>query len=85
MTGIVNINGAKSPEFLALCDKLYQTYDPDELTKVTREAVKQAAEDALVVPLFMAPFVSVMQPNVHDDSHTAHDVVWNIQYTWIEK
>jgi ABC-type transport system substrate-binding protein len=85
MTGIVNINGAKSPEFLALCDKLYQTYDSNELTKITKEAVKQAEEDALVVPLFLSPFVSVMQPNVHDDSHTAHDVVWNIQYSWIEK
>jgi peptide/nickel transport system substrate-binding protein len=85
MTGIVNINGAKSPEFLALCDKLYQTYDTDELTKVTKEAVKQAEEDALVMPLFRQPWSSVLQPNVHDDSHTAHDVVWNTHLSWIEK
>ncbi len=85
MTGILSINGAKSPEFLALCDKIYQTYDPDELTKVTKEAVKQVAEDALIVPLLKTPWASVMQPGVHDDSSTAHNVVWNLYDTWMEK
>jgi peptide/nickel transport system substrate-binding protein len=85
MTGILSINGAKSPEFLALCDKLYQTYDPNELTKVTKEAVKQVAEDALVIPLLKTPWATVMAKNVHDDSSTAHNVVWNLQDSWIEK
>lgn len=85
MTGIVAINGAKSPEFLALCDKIYKTFDSTELTKVTKEAVKQASEDALVIPLLRTPWASVMQPNVYDDSMTAHYVVWNLFETWIKK
>jgi peptide/nickel transport system substrate-binding protein len=85
MTGILSINGAKSPEFLALCEQIYNTYDPNELTKVTQEAVKQVSEDALVVPLLKTPWASVMQPNVHDDSNTAHNVVWNINQSWIEQ
>jgi peptide/nickel transport system substrate-binding protein len=85
MTGIVAINGAKSPEYLALCDKIYKTFDPAALTAVTKDAVKQASEDALVVPLIRTPWVSVMQQNVHDDSMTAHYVVWNLFKSWIEK
>jgi ABC-type transport system substrate-binding protein len=85
MTGILSINGAKSPEFLALCEKAYNTFDPAELTEVTKEAVKQASEDALVVPLLRTPWVSVMQKNVHDDSMLAHYNVWNLYNTWMEK
>ncbi|OGO32208.1 MAG: hypothetical protein A2Z29_00220 [Chloroflexi bacterium RBG_16_56_11] len=85
MTGILSINGAKSPEFLALCDKLYNTFDSAELTKVTKQSVKQVSEDALVVPLLKTPWASVMAPGVHDDSSTAHNVVWNLNNSWIEK
>jgi peptide/nickel transport system substrate-binding protein len=85
MTGIISINGAKSPQFLALCDKLLTTFDPVELKKVTQETVKQASEDALAVPLYRAAYQTVMQKNVHSDNILITYVVWNLWKDWIGK
>lgn len=85
MTGILSINGAKSAEFFALCDEIYNTYDTEELTRVTQEAVRQVSEDAMVIPLLRTPWATVMQPYVHDDSSTAHNVVWNLHLSWMEQ
>lgn len=83
MTGILGYS--KSPEFLALCDELYQAFDSDEMTRITKEAVKQAAEDAMMVPLFRQPWATIMKTTVHDDNSVIHNVVWNNHLSWMEQ
>ena len=83
MTGILGIS--KSPEFLALCDELYQAFDNDELTRITKEAVKQAAEDAMMVPLVRIPWATIMKQTVYDDNSVIHNVVWNNHLSWMEQ
>ncbi len=85
MTGILAITGAKSSDFLADCNKMYNSFDPTQLATATKAAAKQAEEDALLVPLLKVPWISVMQNNVHDDSNTIHNVVWNLNESWISK
>jgi ABC-type transport system substrate-binding protein len=84
MTGILGINGAKSPEFLSLIDKALQTYNPADMTKVTQEVVKQASEDVLVVPLFRVPYGTSMQTWVHSDYDLQHGVVWYCWDDWMD-
>jgi peptide/nickel transport system substrate-binding protein len=85
MTGILGINGAKSPEFLGLIEKALQTFDTTQLTAVTEQIVKQASSDALIVPLFRAPYGSAMQKYVHSDYELQHGVVWYCYKDWMEK
>lgn len=85
VSGITSTNGAKSAAFLADCEKLYQIFDADELAAATKAAINQASEDAICVPLFMAPFMSVMSSKVHDDGNAIHGTIWNLYKTWIEK
>jgi peptide/nickel transport system substrate-binding protein len=86
MTGILAINGAKTPEFLALCEKAYTTFNDADLTTVTQQMVKQISDDALVVPLYKAPYGTVLQPYVHSMyENEYHGVVWWPYLDWMEK
>jgi len=76
---------AKTPEFLDLCNKALKTYEPTALRKVLQQAVKQAGEDAMVIPLWRAAQAGVMQPAVHTDFPKIHSVTWWSHQDWMEK
>jgi len=76
---------AKSPEYLALCDKALHTYDDAEYIKVIKEIVKQAGEDAMIIPLYRSAAVAVMQPYVHSDYFIIHGVIWTSYDDWMEE
>jgi len=76
----------KSPEFLALCDEaLDPSYaDAFEAMDIIRDAVEQAGEDAMVIPLWRDLSVAVMQSYVHSDYYMIHGVIWTPYDTWME-
>jgi ABC-type transport system substrate-binding protein len=76
---------AKSPEFLALCDKALKTYEQPALNKVLQQAVKQAGDDAMVIPLWRAGQASVSHPWVHSDYPKIHSIVWYSHQDWLSK
>jgi peptide/nickel transport system substrate-binding protein len=77
----------KSPEFLALCnealDPKYQS--PADAMPTIRKAIKQAGEDAMIVPLYRNAQVSIFQPYVHTNYFKIHQVTWNVFEDWMEK
>ena len=75
----------KLQEFLALCEKALKTYDQPALKKAMQQAVKQAAVDAMVVPLFRSAQAHVMQPYVHSDYMKIHTITWDVSKDWTEK
>jgi peptide/nickel transport system substrate-binding protein len=83
MTG----NIYKSPEYLALCEEaLGPDYaDAFEAMDTIREAVEQAGEDAMIIPLWRDVSVAVMQPYVHSDYYMIHGVIWTPYDTWMEE
>ncbi len=75
----------KSPEYLALCDKALHTYDEAGATRALRQVVKQAGEDAMIVPLVRSVQAAVMQPYVHSDYMKIHRQTGNVVYRdWME-
>ncbi len=76
----------KSPEYLALCtEALDPPYaDAFEAMDKIKEAVEQAGEDAMIVPLWRDWSVAVMQPYVHSDYFMIHGVIWTPYDTWME-
>jgi len=82
MTG----NIYKSPEYLALCDEALdpQYADAFEAMDTIRDAVMQAGEDAMIIPLWRDLSVAVMQSYVHSDYFMIHGVIWTPYDTWME-
>jgi len=82
MTG----NIYKSPEYLALCeDALGPEYaDAFEAMDTIQDAVMQAGEDAMIIPLWRDLSVAVMQPYVHSDYFMIHGVIWTPYDTWMD-
>jgi peptide/nickel transport system substrate-binding protein len=78
-------NPAKSPEYLALCEKALKTYDAAGLKSVLKQAVKQGSDDAMVVPLFRSGQAVVLQPHVHTDYIKIHSVTWFSYQDWMER
>ena len=76
---------AKSPEFLALVDKALKTYEQQAMNKALQAAVRQAGDDAMVIPLWRAAQASVMQPWVHTDFPKIHSVTWYSHQDWVDK
>lgn len=76
---------AKSPEFLALCEKALKTYDQAGVRAALKQAVKQGAEDAMVIPLYRSAQANVMQDYVHTDYMKIHTVTWFSYQDWMEK
>jgi ABC-type transport system substrate-binding protein len=76
---------AKSPEFLSLCEKALHTYDPVGFRIALQQAVRQASEDAMVVPLWRSAQAGVMWPWVHTDYPKIHIVTWYSHQDWMEK
>jgi len=76
---------AKSPEFLAACEKALKAYEPAAMRRALQEAVKQAGEDALVTPLWRSVQTNVMRDYVHTDYIQIHTVTWYSYQDWMEK
>jgi peptide/nickel transport system substrate-binding protein len=76
---------AKSPEFLALCEKALKTYDQAGVRAAMQQAVRQAGEDAMVIPLYRSAQTNVMQDYVHTDYMKIHTVTWFSYQDWMDK
>ena len=76
---------AKSPEFLAFCEKALKTYDQAGVRAALQQAVKQGGEDAMVIPLYRSAQANVMQDYVHSDYMKIHTVTWFTYQDWMEK
>ncbi len=77
---------AKSPEYLALCDRVLQAPDVPTMRKLTMEMVTQASEDAMAIPVTLATSITVTQKNVHTSYCKDVDIsYWRIFNDWIEK
>jgi ABC-type transport system substrate-binding protein len=76
---------AKSPEFLAFCEKALKTYEQAAMYKALQQAVKQAGDDAMVIPLWRSGQANVMNPRVHTDFPKIHSTTWYSHQDWMEK
>jgi trans-2-enoyl-CoA reductase len=76
---------AKSEEYLALCNKALHTYDDDGHYSVLKEMVRQASEDAMVVPLYITALATAIQPYVHSDYPRIHTLMWDSWEDWMEE
>ncbi|MEM2351741.1 MAG: ABC transporter substrate-binding protein [Thermoproteota archaeon] len=74
---------AKSQEFLDLCEKAYRSVDYNEFIRLVKEAIKQASEDAMVIPVVRAPYACVMHPSVQSDWPLIHMIIWTPEDDWI--
>jgi len=75
----------KSPEYLAAIDKGLHTYDATGKKRVFQQIVRQAGEDAMIIPLFRSAQANVMQPYAHSDYLKVHRQVWPSYRDWMEK
>ncbi len=77
---------AKSPEYLALCDKVVVAPNVTMMRDLTRQMVTQASEDAMAIPLTVTMGTSVAQTYVHSNYYKDVDwTYWWIYNDWIEK
>ena len=60
------------------------TYDDAGHYNVLKRMVKQAGEDAMVVPIFITSMPTAMQSYVHSDYPKIHIVVWDTWRDWME-
>jgi peptide/nickel transport system substrate-binding protein len=79
-------NMLKSQEFLDLCEA---ALDPSiksagEAVPAIQAAVKQAGEDAMLIPLWRTPNSAIMQPYVHSDYFLIHGIIWTPYDDWME-
>jgi peptide/nickel transport system substrate-binding protein len=81
-------NIKKSPEYLALCEKalaINWVNDWPGAVQVIKQAVKQAGEDAMIIPIYRSVANAEMQPYVHSDYFMIHGVIWTSYDDWMEK
>jgi peptide/nickel transport system substrate-binding protein len=76
----------KSPEYLALCaealDPMY-TSVLEALPKI-KDAIMQAGEDAMIVPLWRTAEACIMQTYVHTEYPKIHGIMWSPEDDWME-
>ena len=78
-------NIAKSDEYLALCNEALHTYDDAGYHSVLKRMVRQAGEEAMVVPLYITATGTAMQPYVHSDYPEIHIIIWDSFKDWMEE
>ncbi|MCX7912486.1 MAG: ABC transporter substrate-binding protein [Dehalococcoidales bacterium] len=78
---------AKSPEFLELCKQALDPKYTDAFSAMPKikEAIRQATEDAMIIPLWRTCNSAIMQPYVHSDYFKIHGVIWTPYDDWMEK
>jgi peptide/nickel transport system substrate-binding protein len=76
----------KSPEYLALCtealDPMYENVT-QALPKI-KEAIRQAGEDAMIIPLWRTTEAAIMQTYVHSEYPKIHGIMWSPEDDWME-
>jgi ABC-type transport system substrate-binding protein len=76
----------KSPEYLALCaealDPMYTSVTA-ALPKI-KEAIRQAGEDAMIVPLWRSVEACIMQTYVHSEYPKIHGIMWSPEDDWMD-
>jgi peptide/nickel transport system substrate-binding protein len=75
----------KSPQYLALCEKALAAGTWPEAVEAIKQAVKQAGDDAMIVPVYRSVSNAVMQPYVHSDYYQIHGVIWTSYDDWMDK
>jgi len=75
----------KSKKYLDLCEKTLHTFEPAALKKGLQRMVRQASEDAMVIPLYRDAQPTIMQPWVHSDYMKIHRQLWFAHEDWMEK
>ena len=80
-------NMYKSPEYLAKCEAALAPtiMNKNEALPLIKEAIKQAGEDAMIVPLWRTPNSAIMAPYVHTDYFLIHGIIWTPVDDWMEK
>ena len=76
---------AKSQQFLDMCEDAIHTYDATELIAKEKAIVKQASEDAMVVPLYITTGAFVMAPYVHSSVGFVSLIQWNTYHEWMDQ
>jgi peptide/nickel transport system substrate-binding protein len=79
-------NILKSPEYIAACNAaLAPQYlnAADAIDKI-REAIRQAGEDAMLIPLWRTAECSISWTYVHTDYPTIHGIIWTPVDDWME-
>ncbi|OGO30434.1 MAG: hypothetical protein A2Z29_05215 [Chloroflexi bacterium RBG_16_56_11] len=80
-------NMYKSPEFLAKCEAALDPkyMDKNQALPGIKEAVRQAGEDAMLIPLWRTPNSAIMMPYVHSNYFLIHGIIWTPVDDWMEK
>jgi peptide/nickel transport system substrate-binding protein len=78
-------NIKKSPMFLDLCTQALHAADKTKELALMQQAVKQAGEDEMVIPLYRSAQANVMQTYVHSDYIKIHSIVWYSYQDWMDK
>jgi len=76
----------KSQSYIDLCDEAIDPkYDSsaDAMPKI-KEAVKQAGEDCLFLPLWRTYEASVIWPYVHTEYPKIHGIIWHPEDDWMD-
>jgi ABC-type transport system substrate-binding protein len=76
----------KSQAFIDLCDEAIDPkYDSAaEAMPSIREAIKQAGEDCLFIPIYRSYEASVIWPYVHTEYPKIHGIIWHPEEDWME-
>ncbi|HHX74285.1 MAG TPA: hypothetical protein GX699_05205, partial [Firmicutes bacterium] len=74
----------KSEAYLDLVRRAIKAETHDEFIDLIKQAVVQAGEDAMFVPLYRSRQACVMAPYVHSNYIKAHAVIWNAYEDWME-
>lgn len=77
---------AKSPEFIATCDKVMAARDIPSMRVLTRPMVTQASEDATAIPLYTNPALTITQKYVNTSyCRDLYWTGWRIGDDWMSK
>jgi ABC-type transport system substrate-binding protein len=80
-------NMLKSQQYIDLCnaglDPKYKT--STDAAPAIKLAIKQAGEDAMLVPLWRTAECSISQKYVHTDYPTIHGIIWTPVDDWMDK
>jgi ABC-type transport system substrate-binding protein len=74
----------KSQAYLDACDTAIHTYTADGLIKADQAVVRQASDDAMVVPLYVPVGPIVFAPYVHSSYALIHGIEWNVFQDWMD-
>jgi ABC-type transport system substrate-binding protein len=76
----------KSPEYLALCNEALEPQYENvyEALQKIKEAIRQAGEDAMIIPLWRSAEACIMYDYVHTDYPLIHSIMWSPEDDWME-